>query len=453
MKTVGRRSIVLYILLACFICGAGFLIFKICISGSKWVTQAYNGHIYAEDATAVTGTISDCNNLLLAESKDGSRIYSDNETIRRAMLHTVGDSSGYIGTSVQAMLRSKLMGYNLITGLNRTPLTDVGFNNMTLSLDAEICAAAYEGLAGKNGAVIMYNYKTGAILCKVSTPSYDPGDVPSDLTSNDQYDGVFVDNTISSSYTPGSIFKIVTAACAMENLDDWATRTYLCEGSTDFDGGKVTCLDYHGEIDMQDAMMYSCNCYFSQLAVDLGAKKLMATAEELGFNNSLSFTDFTTAKSSIKLDSNTAEVNLGWAGVGQYTVTANPTHFMCIMGAIANGGSFVEPTVTSNSIFGSIGGKTELMSADIAAQLKKMLRNNVENYYGDSMFSGMDVCAKTGTAEVGNGKEPNAWMVGFSDNDSTPYAFAVCVEEGGSGISAAGSIASTIMTMARDRYS
>jgi peptidoglycan glycosyltransferase len=453
MKTVGRRSIVLYILLACFIAGVGFLFFKVCVNGSQWVTQAYNGHIYAEDATAVTGTISDRNNLLLAETEDSSRQYSDNETIRRALLHTVGDSSGYIGTSIQAMLRSKLMGYNLITGLNRTPLTDIGFNNMQLSLDAEICAAAYEGLNGKNGAVIMYNYKTGEIICKVSAPSYDPGNVPEDLSTNDEYEGVFVDNTISSAYTPGSIFKVVTAICAMENLDDWDTRTYNCEERTQFEGGDVTCLDYHGEINMQTAMMYSCNCYFAQLAVDLGPKKLMATAQELGFNVSIDFTDFSTAKSAISVNSKTAEVNIGWAGVGQYTVTVNPTHFMCIMAAIANGGSYIEPTVTTNSIFGSGGSETKIMSASIASQMKQMLRNNVENYYGDDMFSGMEVCAKTGTAEVGDDKEPNAWMVGFSANDDTPYAFAVCVEEGGSGYSAAGSIASTIMTMARDRIS
>ena len=221
MRTVGRRSVVLYILLAAFIGGFGYLCFKVFTNGSTWVTQAYNGHIYADDATAVTGDIYDRNGNLLATTVDGERVYSDDESVRYALLHTVGDSSGYIGTSVQALLRSKLMGYNIITGLNRTPFQDLGLNNMTLTVDANVCATAYNALGGKKGAVLVYNYKTGEIICKVSAPSYDPGAVPDDLTDNDDYDGVFVDNTVSSSYTPGSIFKIVTAACAIENLSDW----------------------------------------------------------------------------------------------------------------------------------------------------------------------------------------------------------------------------------------
>lgn len=450
MKTVGRRSVVLYILLACFALGVGFLYFKIFRDGSRWITQPYNGHIYAEDAVAETGSIYDRNDLLLAKSEDGSRIYSDNGDIRRALLHTVGDSSGYISTSVQSMLRSELMGYNVVTGLNKTPLADMGLNDINLTLDAEICAEVYNAFGGKNGAAIMYNYKTGEVICKVSAPTYDPGDVPEDLNENEEYDGVFVDNTISSSYTPGSVFKVVTAICAMENLDDWDERTYYCDGESEFSDGTVTCLDSHGEVDMETAMMYSCNSYFSELAVDLGPAKLMKTAEELGFNKNFKFHDFTTAKSEISLNGKMKESDLGWSGIGQYTLTANPTHLMCLMGAIANGGSFVEPTITGGG-FGKSLSTTELMSSSIASEISDIMRTAVTDYYGDSMFEGMEVCAKTGTAEVGQGKEPNAWMIGFARNEDTPYAFAVCVEEGGSGYDTAGNIASLMMTMARDR--
>ena len=447
MRTVGKRSLVLYILLACFIAGCGFLAFKIITNGSSWVTQAYNGHIYAEDATAVTGNIYDRNKNLLATTVDGERIYNDDETIRKALLHTVGDSSGYIGTSVQSLLRAKLMGYNIFTGLNRTPLTEIGFNNMTLSLDANICRVAYNALGSYNGAVLVYNYQTGEIICKVSKPSYDPGAVPSDLLTNSCYDGVFVDNTISSSYTPGSIFKIVTAACAMEYFDDWATRTYTCNQVMEFDDGDITCLGNHGTLNIEQAMEYSCNCYFAQLAIELGAERLQDTAEDLGFNRSFSFTDFTTGESLINLTSSTKDVFVGWAGVGQYTDTVNPMHYLCLMGAIANGGSFVEPTVTTDSIFGTTGSKTKLMNSTMASNLKDLLRKDVEYYYGDSMFpSGWEVCAKTGTAEVGDDAEPNAWIVGFSSNTAYPYAFVICVENGGSGYSVAGGVASTVLS-------
>lgn len=448
MRTTGFRSIALYILLVCFLGGAGFLFLRICLDGSDWVSQPYNGYMYAEDAVVTAGTITDRNNIILAETEDGHRIYSDNYDIRCSLLHTVGDSSGYIGTSVQSTMGSKLMGYNLITGLNPMPLNGFGMNNVKLTVDAELCAAAYNGLDGKKGSVIMYNYKTGEILCKVSTPGYDPMDIPEDIEENSDYNGVFVDNTISSAYTPGSIFKIVTALCAMENLPDWSTRTYYCEGETQIGDDTVTCLGYHEEQTMEQAMGNSCNVYFSLLAVELGEEKLQKTAEELGFNRNFEFQDFTTAQSSIQL-AGASQVNLGWAGVGQYTLTANPAHMMCLMGAIANGGSFVEPHLTYGLSVGS--SDVQLLSSEHAAQLKSLLRNDVEYYYGDSMFPDMNVCAKTGTAEVGEEKEPTSWIVGFSDNEDTPYAFAIAVEEGGSGIGTSGSIASTIMTMARDK--
>ena len=90
----------------------------------------------------------------------------------------------------------------------------------------------------------------------------------------------------------------------------------------------------------------------------------------------------------------------------------------------------------------------ELVDETLAGKLEALLRYDVTSDYGDDMFPGMAVCAKTGTAEVGGGKKPNGWTVGYSSNDSTPYAFAVVVEEGNYGISSAGRIASALMSAA-----
>ena len=124
-----------------------------------------------------------------------------------------------------------------------------------------------------------------------------------------------------------------------------------------------------------------------------------------------------------------------------------------LMGAIANDGTPVEPYVVKK-ITNAIGipvksGATKKFSPFLDRQtartLQTLLRANVEEYYGDDLFPGMDVCAKTGTAQVGEGREDTAWMIGFSENNDTPYAFAVVVEEGGFGISAAAPIASALM--------
>ena len=441
---------VLYILLAAFLGGLGYLLVNLFLNGGKWAMQPYNGHISGETSTVKLGDITDRDGSLLATTQDGTRLYSQDETVRRALLHTVGDPYGYISTSIQSTMSSKLSGYNIVTGLNNTFFNRLG-SDIALTVDQDACAAAYNALGGKNGGVIVYNYQTGDILCKVSTPTFDPNSIPEDLETNDAYKGAYLDNTLSSSFTPGSIFKIVTAAAAMERWpDSWSTITYSCSGSVELAGSDITCLhgNAHGTQDMAAALGNSCNVYFAQLANDLGAEALQAKAKEMGFNVSFDLNGISTMESTIDLAGANAN-QLGWAGVGQYTVLANPYHMMCLMGAIANGGEYVQPRLTQGAdLLGEItGGSRQLVSSGEASQLKELLRSNVEYYYGDYLFpAGMNVCAKTGTGEVGEDKGPNCWMVGFCDSTVYPYAFAVVVEDGSGGIESAGSVVSAVLS-------
>lgn len=449
MRTTGFRSMVLYILLAAFLGGLGYFLFNLVVHGSQWAMQPYNGHIYSENSTVKLGDITDRDGNLLASTEDGVRLYSSDESVRRALLHTVGDPYGYISTSVQYTMRAKLSGYNIVTGLNDTFFNRMG-SNIALTVDQDACVAAYNALGGKNGAVLVYNYKTGEILVKVSTPTFDPNSVPEDIETNDAYKGAYLDNTLSGSFTPGSIFKIVTAAAAMEKYpDSWSTITYDCQGAVELTGSDVTCLhgNAHGTQDLAAALGNSCNVYFAQLANDLGAQALQEKAQEMGFNMQLDFGSIPVAESTIDLNG-VNENQLGWAGVGQYTVLANPYHMMVLMGAIANGGEYVQPQLTQGTdLLGDLtGGSRQLVTSTEAQNLKTLLRSNVENYYGDWLFpSGMNVCAKTGTGEVGDDQGPNCWMVGFCDSTDYPYAFAVLVEDGTGGIESAGNLASAVL--------
>lgn len=443
MKTVGFRSIVLYILLAAFLGGVGFMVGSQFLCGREWAMQPYNANL-----TGQMGDIKDCNGNLLATSQEGERLYSSDETVRRALLHTVGDTAGYIGTGVQSVMGDRLTGYNFIMGLNRTPFTGMA-SGLDLTIDQNVCTAAYNAMAGHNGAAILYNYESGGILCKVSAPTFDPAFVPEDIETNDAYKGAYLDNTLSGSFTPGSIFKIITAAAAMEMWpDSWSERTYECWGSENIGGSDITCLhgESHGEQDMFAAMGNSCNIYFAQLANDIGSEALQRKAEEMGFNKNLDFGGVTVAKSSIDLTGVNPN-ELGWAAVGQHTVLANPYHMMALMGAVAKGGAYTQPRLTeSRGLFSGSGGDRTLLDAATASQLKALLRSDVENYYGDWLFpEGMSVCAKTGTGEVGEGKDPNCWMVGFCDSAQYPYAFAVVVEEGSGGIETAGALVSAML--------
>lgn len=449
MRTTGFRSMVLYLLLAAFLGGLGYLLVNVVLHGGQWAMQPYNGHVYAGNSTVTLGDISDRDGNVLATTQDGTRIYSSDETVRRSLLHTVGDTAGYISTSVQYTMRSRLSGYNIVTGLNDTFFNRLG-SDIALTVDQAACVAAYNALGGKNGAVLVYNYKTGEILCKVSAPTFDPANVPEDIETNEAYKGAYLDNTLSGSFTPGSIFKIVTAAAAMEQYPDtWSSLTYDCQGAIEMAGSDITCLGghAHGTQDMAAALGNSCNVYFAQLANDLGAEALQKKAEEMGFNTQLEFGTIPITESTIDLTDVNAN-QLGWAGVGQHTVLTNPYHMMVLMGAIANGGSYVEPRLTQDAnLLGSLSsGGQALVTSTEAQNLKTLLRGNVENYYGDWLFpSGWNVCAKTGTGEVGEEKGPNCWMVGFCDSQQAPYAFAVVVEDGSGGIETAGSVASAVL--------
>lgn len=445
MRTTGFRSMVLYLLLACFVGGVVYLGVNLFLHGGQWAMQPYNGHI-----SSSLGNISDRSGNVLATSTEEGRTYSDSETVRRALLHTVGDPYGYISTSVEYTMRDKLTGYNLITGLNDTIFNRMG-SDIALTVDQNACAAAYNALGGKNGAVLVYNYQTGEILVKVSAPGFDPAYIPEDLETNEAYKGVYLDNTLSSSFTPGSIFKIVTAAAAMEQWPDtWSQWTHTCTGSENIGGSDVTCLygAAHGDQDMFSAMGNSCNVFFASLATEIGADALQAKAEEMGFSREFSLGSVPTAQSEIDLSA-ASQNQLAWAGVGQYTVLCNPYHMMVLMGAIANGGEYVQPKLTQESqLFSGLlpGEDSALVTAAEAQNLTQLLRGDVENYYGDWLFpTGMNVCAKTGTGEVGEGKAPNCWMVGFCDSVDYPYAFAILVEEGTGGIESAGSVASAVL--------
>lgn len=448
MRTTGFRSIVLYIILGGFLVGMGYLCVNLFLNGSRWAMQPYNGHVYAEDSMLTLGEIKDRNGNLLASSVGGTRIYSEDETVRRALLHTVGDSSGYIGTSVQSTMRTKLSGYNIITGLSNTVFNRFG-SDIRLTVDQNVCAAAYNALGDYNGSVIVYNYKTGEIVCKVSKPGYDPAAVPEDLETNEAYKGVFLDNTLSSSLTPGSIFKFVTAAAVMEKWpDSWQDKTYTCEESAEIGGDTVTCLAYHGDQDLYAAMGNSCNLYFAHISQEIGAEALQKKAEQMGFNKQLQFGNIAVEKSIFDVTKANAN-QLAWASVGQYTALANPYHMMVLMGSIANGGTYVQPRLTGDTgLFDSLGSENRtFMDQTEADRLKAVLRSDVENYYGDYLFpSGMNVCAKTGTGEVGEGKAPNCWMIGFCDSSTQPYAFAVVAEQGVGGIETAGNIAAQVLS-------
>ena len=407
--------------------------------GDVWVSNRANSHIYSGGSLTVAGTIYDRNNEPLVSTEDGKRKYSTDYYKRVSTLHVVGDSTGYIATGVQNLYSSNLIGYNFLNGIYKTITSSEG-TDIKLTIDSDVSAAAYKAMNGNKGTITVYNYLTGEVICMTSAPTYDVTNKPSDIDTNtSKYDGVYLNRALSGVFTPGSTFKVVTAICAIENIPDIYSRTFTCKGRYTTGKGKgdgdVICNGTHGKVSFERALNVSCNSVFAELANELGKDAFTKTVRDLGFGKSVTVSKAATVRSTFDVSKST-RLDLGWAGIGQYTTLVNPTQMLMLMGAIANGGKAMTPyLVESSSELLDVKEKVNtsiVLSEDTAKKVRKLLRSNVVNYYGDGKFPGLKMCGKTGSAEVSNGKS-HAWFTGFSADTSFPYAIVVCLENGGIG--------------------
>lgn len=441
MKKIEKRAIMCLLLAFVLLTGVGIFSYRYVAHGDDWASYEGNRDVYNEGDLS-KGKLYDTNGTLLMQNTPDGMIFNDDASVRTALMHITGDKDNNISTGANRAFTDELIGYNLINGVYS--LNNAG-KDVSLTLDANICATAYEALAGRSGTVGVYNYKTGEILCMVSSPTYDPVDPPSEPE-----DGVYINRFTSATFVPGSIFKLVTAAAAIENLDDAYTWEINCTGSVSYGGEyAVTDVSAHGTVDLEKALEVSCNCYFGQLAEKLGPDLLEKYTEKAGLMTSYDIDGIKTAEGTF--DFPDSGMNLAWTGIGQWEDMINPCSMMVYMGAIANGGEATHPNIVKPTTFmgkqiDKITTKTtNMIDSTTAASLTEMMANNVVSHYGSENFPGLSLCAKSGTAEVGDYKEPHAWFAGFLNDDSNPYAFIVLVENSGYGADVAGAVANTVM--------
>ncbi len=443
MKRVKKRAASVLILAGAAILGIIIFIVNCAVNGGKWTSYTFNRSVYTNGVLS-RGVVLDRNGVELAGvDENGARSFASDAAVRKATLHAVGDANGNIGTGALKVFSSELSGYDFISG---TYTRDGKGDKLTLTISARINVAAYNALNGRKGVAAVFNYETGEILGMVSSPSYDPADPPDIQDGDPNYEGVYLNRFLSSSFVPGSVFKLVTLAAAIENIPDLYDRTFTCYGSMQVGESSVTCTSAHSKQKIEDALANSCNCVFAELALELGSETLMKYAGDYGLLDSMEIDGIWTAKGSFgEAEANSPE--LAWSGIGQSADTVNPASLLRFIGAIANGGEAVDmKLIKDDSIFGSTG-KEQLIDADTAEQLAKMMHYNVHAKYGAENFPNLNISAKSGTAEVGNG-EPHAWFAGFIENEGYPLAFVVLVENGGWGSSAAGPVANAMLQAA-----
>ena len=431
----------------------GMVVFAVryAVDADQWASFRGNPHFYTDGQLDADVTLRDRDGEFLYSSADGGT-YADRIYSRMSTLHLLGDRQGFISPVLLNEYQALLVGYNKIDGTYGME-SAVGEGKLTICLQAQ--RAAMEYLDGYAGTVGVYNYRTGEILCAISTPTFDPDDVPEISDDDPNYDGVYVNRFLHGSYTPGSIFKLLTTAAAIENMPDWDSRTWYCDGTAQIGNGTVTCHGVHGEVTLREALSHSCNAAFAQITTELGPTILDEMVRRCGIRSQMSFDGFTTLPGSYDV-SNASELDFAWSGIGQYTDQINPCQFMTLMGAIAVGGNPATPylmeQVQCNDRIAYTAKQTLLsdyrINAGTAKILREMMRENVTTMYGGITLD-LPICAKSGTAETGE-EGANATFAGFIDSEQYPLAFIVVVEGGGSGSQTGAPIANAVLSACID---
>jgi cell division protein FtsI/penicillin-binding protein 2 len=327
--------------------------------------------------------------------------------------------------------------------------------NVVTTLNAAAQKAAYNGLKGHGkGAVVALEPSTGKILALASYPSYDPssfaGMSDSDakawqkLQKDNDPDDPMLNRALRETYPPGSTFKVVTAAAALEN--GLYTSADQPTNSPDpwIMPGTVTPLANEGSIPCKNATMrvalkYSCNTVFGKIGADLGQDKMLSEAEKFGFNSE-QFTPVRANASNFSKDMNASQVAL--SSIGQFNTAATPLQMAMVASAVANDGKLMQPYMVDKLQSPNLDTLEQTepkelsrpLSSKNAQILQSMMETVVKDGTGtNAQIPGVTVGGKTGTAQhgVNNSEKPYAWFISYAKlpDGSSPVAVAVVVED------------------------
>ncbi|EST22342.1 peptidoglycan D,D-transpeptidase FtsI family protein [Streptomyces roseochromogenus] len=361
-------------------------------------------------------------------------------------------SQAYAPTQLEGVYKELLNGtdnrlknvMDTLTGKRSGP------GNVLTTIDPDVQKAAYRALGDKKGAAVAIDPKTGKLLAVVSTPSYDPSSLTDANTAgsawkqlNADKDKPLTNRALRQPLPPGSTFKLVVAAAALENglyknVDDPTDSPdpYIMPGTTrplENENRSAPCKN----ASIRTALRYSCNNVFGHMAVQLGQDKVKAMAEKFGFNNDQQDVPVRAYASVYPSGMDKAQTAL--SGIGQFDVTATPLQMAMVSAAIANGGKLVSPHMVSQitdsggDVLQNYDDSTdskEIVSSSTAEQLQSAMETVVKDGTGtNALIDGATVGGKTGTAQHGenNSKTPYAWFTSFAKSGSNGKEVAVAV--------------------------
>lgn len=441
----------------------------------QWRIGRERGTIVTRDAVIVARSDPDP-----ADPQVFQRTYPEGETYS----HVVGYTSVLFGTAGLEQVRSNDLvsdrGSTISGVLNSVLGGDPRARGLRMTLDAALQNKARELLGNQNGAIVALDPRTGEALAMVSSPGFDPnglvgpgaGPTGDELAADPRQP--LLNRSIEEVYAPGSTFKIITAAAALENglagpstqFDDPVELQLPATSSTIENADGRACVD-GVSVSFETAFVRSCNTIFAALGMEIGAEDLVETAEAFGFNEAVPF-DLEVVASRIPTPEELLgdDVALAQTAIGGRDVRSTPLEMALTAAAVANEGRIMVPYVVGDVFLsdGTVESSTEpviwrrAISPATAAVLGDLMERVVISGTGTrAAVPGVRVAGKTGTARV-TGAPPHVWFTGFAPVDADPndpqIAVAVLIESGGNfGESATGgSVAAPIAAALFEEY-
>lgn len=444
-----------------------------------------NRRIWAVRNEILRGTIYDrAGNVLTKGERTGvltqSRTYVDGDLY----VHALGYIDQKYGlTGLEQSYDKELSDYSSVKTGFRTFLNDLSLdslkaafktrgqeeekigNGIVTTLDKDVQKAAYDSLGNRKGAVVALNPKTGEVLAMVSKPTYDPNSLEAAITSANSGksdDSPLINRAVSGKYPPGSTFKTITTASALENMPGVQNRVFHDTGKLVFNstyslsnvGGTA-----NGDINLKTSFQLSSNFVYGTLAGELGNDKLKKTAEKFGFNNTIPSEGFIISQSKFPTLQDYEVGMIAQCGIGQSSIEATPMQMALVASTIANGGVMMRPKLVNKvmdmkgNVVTTIEDKKykQVIDASDAATIKDYMVNLV-NKNNPASLAGTNVAGKTGTADHldanGNNATPHSWFIAFAPADNPKVAVAVIVENGGFGATSAAPVAAQVIKAA-----
>ncbi|NLW07494.1 MAG: cell division protein FtsI [Clostridia bacterium] len=446
-----------------FIILMAYLTYIQAYAGEKLYLSPLNPRLTLVEKNTQRGTIYDRAGRVLASTTGVEGSFRRQYPYGAATAAVVGYVSERYGNSgLEASRAGDLLGLNgwqrFINEGSRLTGEIARGNDLHLTLDAEWQQLAANLLAGRRGAVVAIEPRTGAVRVLASSPTFDPNYLEEqwEEINAPQAGSPLLNRAVQGLYPPGSILKLVTAAAALEADPGILHRRYYCPGCLEVEGWQLTCPRAHGEIDFQGAVKQSCNVTFASLALETGAERFKEAAARFGFGRSQDF-DLPLELSQVpeQMDANM----LAESSIGQGEVLATPLQMALVTAAIANRGIMMQPYLVAG--ISSAEGQPVwqyrfrplkiVAGAEVVAALTEAMVVTVnEGTATAAALPGVQVAAKTGSAQNPGGAA-HAWLVAFAPADDPQLAVAVVVENAGSGGVVAAPIAREIMAAALRR--